>query len=147
MTPSASNTLDPVNQKLETKIMELELQVVNYEREIRHLKTTYKNLFDSITSNRANAKLHNLIYENAKLRAHVFKKTSESMNNTSGTSVTPQVDKPKLSAITHFPKKLHASIPSHSVPQPKEFIVVKHSNVIAPGMFKIDPSQTFRVDL
>ncbi|GJX95746.1 retrovirus-related pol polyprotein from transposon TNT 1-94 [Tanacetum coccineum] len=147
ITPSASNTLDPLNQKLETKIVELEFQVVNYEREIRHLKTTYKNLFDSITSNRANAKLHNLIYENAKLRAQVFEKTSESMNNTSGTSVTPQVDKPKLSAVTPFPKKLHASIPSHSVPQPKEFNVVKHSNVIAPGMFKIDPSQTSRVDL
>ncbi|GJT03757.1 retrovirus-related pol polyprotein from transposon TNT 1-94 [Tanacetum coccineum] len=93
--------------------MELEFQVVNYEREIRHLKTTYKNLFDSITSNRANAKLHNLIYENAKLRAQIFENTS----------------------------------PSHSVPQPKEFNVVKHSNVIAPGMFKIDPSQTSRVDL
>nr|GEW45357.1 hypothetical protein [Tanacetum cinerariifolium] len=51
-TPSASNTLDPLNQKLETKIVELEFQVVNYEREISHLKTTYKNLFDSITSNR-----------------------------------------------------------------------------------------------
>ncbi|GKD01274.1 hypothetical protein Tco_1171548 [Tanacetum coccineum] len=147
ITPSASNTLDPLNQKLETKIMELEFQVVNYEREIRHLKTTYKNLFDSITSNRANAKLHNLIYENAKLRAQIFENTSASMNNTSGTSVTPQVDKPKLSAVTPFPKKLHASIPSHSVPQPKEFNVVKHSNVIAPGMFKIDPSQTSRVDL
>ncbi|GJU96872.1 retrovirus-related pol polyprotein from transposon TNT 1-94 [Tanacetum coccineum] len=147
ITPSASNTLDPLNQKLETKIVELELQVVNFEREIRHLKTTYKNLFDYITSNRENAKLHNLIYENTKLRARVFKKTFESINNTSGTSVTPQVDKPKLSAVTHFPKKLHASIPSHSVPQPKEFNVVKHSNVIAPGMFKIDPSQTSRVDL
>nr|GEZ07962.1 hypothetical protein [Tanacetum cinerariifolium] len=66
-TPSASNTLDPLNKKLEKKIMELEFQVVNYECEIRHLKTTYKNLFDSITSNQAHAKLHNLIYENAKL--------------------------------------------------------------------------------
>ncbi|GKB56324.1 hypothetical protein Tco_0912510 [Tanacetum coccineum] len=147
ITPSASNTLDPLNQKLETKIVELEFQVVNYEREIRHLKTTYMNLFDSIISNRANAKLHNLIYENAKLRAHIFENTSDSMNNTSGTSVTPQVDKPKLSVVTPFPKKLHASILSHSVPQPKELNVVKHSNVIAPGMFKIDPSQTSRVDL
>nr|GFD19803.1 hypothetical protein [Tanacetum cinerariifolium] len=69
------------------------------------------------------------------------------MNNTSGTSVTPQVDKPKLIAVTPYSKKLHASIPSHSVPQPREFNVMKHSNVIALGMFKIDPSQTFRVDL
>nr|GEW55344.1 retrotransposon protein, putative, unclassified [Tanacetum cinerariifolium] len=143
-TTSASNTLDPLNQKLETNIMELEFQVVNYEREIRHLKTMYKNLFDSITFKREHAKLHNLIYENAKLRAQLFKNTSESMSNTSGTSVTPQVVKPKLIVVIPYPKKLHASITSHSVPQPREFNVVKHSNVIAPRMFKIDPSQTSR---
>nr|GEV71308.1 hypothetical protein [Tanacetum cinerariifolium] len=69
------------------------------------------------------------------------------MNNTSGTSVTPHVDKPKLSVVTPHSKKLHVSIPSHSVPQPKEFNVIKHMNVMAPGMFKINPSQTSRVDL
>nr|GEZ03570.1 integrase, catalytic region, zinc finger, CCHC-type, peptidase aspartic, catalytic [Tanacetum cinerariifolium] len=42
---------------------------------------------------------------------------------------------------------LKASIPSHSVPQPREFNVVKHKNVITPGMFKINPSQTPKVDL
>nr|GEX00467.1 retrovirus-related Pol polyprotein from transposon TNT 1-94 [Tanacetum cinerariifolium] len=146
-TPSVSNTLDPLNQKLESKIVELEFQVVNYEHEISHLKTTYKNLFDSITSNRAHAKLHDLIYENAHLRAWVFQNTSESMKNTLGTSVTPHVDKPKLSAVTPHSKKLHASISSHSVPQPRKFNVVKHRNVIAPEMFKINPSQTCRVDL
>nr|GEV04452.1 hypothetical protein [Tanacetum cinerariifolium] len=146
-TPSASNTLDPLNQKLESKIVELEFQVVNYEREISHLKTTYKNLFDSIKSNRAHAKLHDLIYENAKLRAHLFENTSESVKNTSRTSVTPHVDKPKLSAVTPLSKKLHVSMSSHSIPQPREFNVVKHRNVIAPGMFKINPSQTPRVDL
>nr|GEV72824.1 retrovirus-related Pol polyprotein from transposon TNT 1-94 [Tanacetum cinerariifolium] len=44
------------------------------------------------------------------------------------TSVTHHVDKPKLSAITPHSKKLHVSMPSHSVPQPKEFNVVKHRN-------------------
>nr|GEW83713.1 hypothetical protein [Tanacetum cinerariifolium] len=146
-TPSASNTLDPLNQKLESKIVDLEFQVVNYEREISHLKTTYKNLFDSIKSNRAHAKLHDLIYKNAQLRARGFKNTSESMKNTLGTSVTPHADKLKLSVVTPLSKKLHASMPSHSVPQPREFNVVKHRNVITPGMFKINPSQMPRVDL
>nr|GEW72741.1 integrase, catalytic region, zinc finger, CCHC-type, peptidase aspartic, catalytic [Tanacetum cinerariifolium] len=81
------------------------------------------------------------------LRARVFENTSESMNNTLGTSVTPHVDKPKLSAVTPHSKKLHASIPSHSVTQPKEFNVVKHRNVITPRMFKINPSQTSRIYL
>nr|GEW41165.1 retrovirus-related Pol polyprotein from transposon TNT 1-94 [Tanacetum cinerariifolium] len=95
-TPSASNTLDLLNRKLESKIVELEFQVVNYERENSHLKTTYKNLCDSITSNRAHAKLHNLIYENAQLRAWVFENTSEFMNNTSGTS---ECDCPRMFKI------------------------------------------------
>nr|GEX87095.1 hypothetical protein [Tanacetum cinerariifolium] len=60
--------------------------------------------------------------------------------------MTPQVDKPKLIAVTPYSKKLHASIQAHYIPQPREFNVVKHCNVIAPGLFKIDPSQTFRVD-
>nr|GEW93545.1 hypothetical protein [Tanacetum cinerariifolium] len=69
------------------------------------------------------------------------------MKNTSGTSVTSHGDKPKLSVVTLLSKKLHASMPSHSVPQPREFNVIKHRNVIAPGMFKINPSQTPMVDL
>nr|GFA44975.1 integrase, catalytic region, zinc finger, CCHC-type, peptidase aspartic, catalytic [Tanacetum cinerariifolium] len=112
-----------------------------------HLKTTYKNLFDSIKFNRAHAKLHDLIYKNAQLRAWGFENTSESMKNTSRTSVTSRVDKPKLSAVTPHSKKLHALTQSHSVPQPKEFNVMKHRNVVAPEMFKINPSQTPRVDL
>nr|GEY31333.1 ribonuclease H-like domain-containing protein [Tanacetum cinerariifolium] len=146
-TLSALNTLDPLNKKLESKIVELEFQVVNYEREISHLKTTYKYLFDSITSNRAHVKLHELIYENVQLRAGVFENTSKSMKNTPGTSVTPHVDKPMLSVVTPHSKKLYASIMSHSVPQPREFNVMKHKNVLAPGMFKINLSQTPRVDL
>nr|GFB00266.1 hypothetical protein [Tanacetum cinerariifolium] len=106
-----------------------------------------ENLFDSIKSNRAHAKLHDLIFEDAKLKARLFKNTSESVKNTLGTSVTPHVDKPKLSVVTPLSKKLHVSMSSHSVPQPREFNVVKHRNVIAPGMFKINPSQTPRVDL
>nr|GEX59256.1 retrovirus-related Pol polyprotein from transposon TNT 1-94 [Tanacetum cinerariifolium] len=117
------------------------------ERSQGHLKTTYKNLFDFIKSNWAHAKLHDLIFENAKLRAQLFKNTSESVKNTSGTSVTPHVDKPKLSAVTPLSKKLHVPMPSHSVPQPREFNVVKHRNVIALEMFKINPSQMPRVDL
>nr|GEY48296.1 hypothetical protein [Tanacetum cinerariifolium] len=100
-TPSASITLDPLNQKLKSKIVELEFQV---------------------------------------LRARGFENTSESIKTTSGTSVTPHVDKHKLSVVTPLSKKFHASMPSHSVPQPREFNVVKHRIVIALGMFKINPS-------
>nr|GEY33757.1 hypothetical protein [Tanacetum cinerariifolium] len=72
---------------------------------------------------------------------------TSSVKRFQGTSVTPHVDKPKLNAVTPVSKKFHVSMPSHFVPQPREFNVMKHRNVIAPGMFKINPSQTPRVDL
>ncbi|GJT28525.1 hypothetical protein Tco_0908800 [Tanacetum coccineum] len=47
-TQCASNTLDLVSQKLKDENVSLESQVLNYAKENAHLKTTYKNLFDSI---------------------------------------------------------------------------------------------------
>nr|GEX30603.1 hypothetical protein [Tanacetum cinerariifolium] len=90
-----------------------------------HQETVYRNLVDQV----------------AQLRARVFENTSESMKNASRTSVAPHVDKPKLSAVTPHSNKLQASILSHSVPQPREFNIMKHRIVIAPVMFKINPSQ------
>nr|GEY53874.1 putative ribonuclease H-like domain-containing protein [Tanacetum cinerariifolium] len=75
------------------------------------------------------------------------KRLQAQLRDLKGTSVTPQADKPKLIAVSPYSKKLHASILSHSVPQPREFNVMNHRNVIAPGMFKIDSSQTSRVDM
>nr|GFA65839.1 hypothetical protein [Tanacetum cinerariifolium] len=138
--------LDRTKEKLELCIIKKEKECVVLWNNC-HLKTTYKNLFDSIKSNWAHAKLHDLIFEIAKLRAWLFEKSSKSMKNTSWTSVTSHGDKPKLSAITPLSKKLHASMSSHSVPQPKEFNIVKYRNVIAPIMFKINPSQMPRVEL
>nr|GFA59426.1 hypothetical protein [Tanacetum cinerariifolium] len=47
---SVSDTRNPLSQKLENKNVELEFQVLNYARENAHLKATYKNLFDSIST-------------------------------------------------------------------------------------------------
>ncbi|GJR71938.1 hypothetical protein Tco_0084303 [Tanacetum coccineum] len=47
-TQCASNTLDPLSQKLDDENVALEFQVKNLQRENEHLKSTYKNLFDSI---------------------------------------------------------------------------------------------------
>nr|GFB98676.1 hypothetical protein [Tanacetum cinerariifolium] len=72
------DTLNPLSQKLENENVELEFQVLNYAKGNAHLKTTYKNLFDSISVSRTQTKtiiaslqnkLHKTIYENAKLRA------------------------------------------------------------------------------
>ncbi|GJZ20514.1 hypothetical protein Tco_0557104 [Tanacetum coccineum] len=94
-TPCVSDTLDPMPEKLENENVELEFQVRNYEKENAHLKTAYKNLFDFINVTRAQNKLiidslqnklHDTIYENAKLRAQLFDKVSEQKDTTKGTS-------------------------------------------------------------
>ncbi|GKA08697.1 hypothetical protein Tco_0688028 [Tanacetum coccineum] len=55
-TQCASKTLDPLSQKLEDENVSLEFQVLNYAKENAHLKTTYKNLFDSIKVTQAQTK-------------------------------------------------------------------------------------------
>ncbi|GKB85682.1 hypothetical protein Tco_0957954, partial [Tanacetum coccineum] len=95
-TPCESDTLDSLSQKLENENVELEFQVLYNAKENAHLKTTYKNLFDSInvtraqtktTTNSSQQKLRDTKYENAKLRAQLFDKVSEQKDITKGKSV------------------------------------------------------------
>ncbi|GKC39862.1 hypothetical protein Tco_1052246 [Tanacetum coccineum] len=187
-TPGVSNTLDPLSQKLENENVELEFQVVNYVREIEHLKATYKNLFDSISMTRTQTKsiidslqdkLHDTVYENSKLRAQLFDKVSEQKDTNKGTSVNTkfasqsilgkpflqpirnnfvvrqpnafQSERPKFSN-NRIPQKvdktndLSKPVTSNTVPITKEYKVVENDNVIAPGMFRIDPRKTSRED-
>ncbi|GKE80771.1 hypothetical protein Tco_1550771, partial [Tanacetum coccineum] len=155
-TPCVSNTLDPLSQKLKNENIELEFQVRNYERENAHLKTTYKNVFDSIKVTRAQTKaiidslqdkLHDMIYENAKLRVQLFDKVFEQKDTTRGTSANtkfakqsilgkpPSSSRPKLYAITPLPKStafpkvgetnaLSKHVTSNSVPSSHESTVV-----------------------
>ncbi|GJW43424.1 hypothetical protein Tco_0072223 [Tanacetum coccineum] len=125
-----SNTLDPLPQKLENENVELEFQVQNYEKENAHLKTTYKNLFDSIKVTRAQTKaiinslqdkLHDTIYENAKLRARLFDKVGKS-------------------------NALSKPVTSNSAPSSRESSVVNNEKVIALGIFRINPFKASRVD-
>nr|GEW09458.1 retrovirus-related Pol polyprotein from transposon TNT 1-94 [Tanacetum cinerariifolium] len=122
-TSCVSNTLNPLSQKLENENVELEFQVLNYAKENAHLKTTYKNLFDSISVSRTQTKtiissLQHELYENAKLRAQLFKKVYVQKDNT--------------------------RVTSNSIPTPQESKVVKNDKVIAPGMFRINPFKTSR---
>nr|GEU49435.1 retrovirus-related Pol polyprotein from transposon TNT 1-94 [Tanacetum cinerariifolium] len=104
--------------------VELEFQVLNYAKANAHLKTTYKNLFDSIFVTHTQSKtiidslqnkLHNTIYENAKLRAQLFDKVSDQKDTKRG-----------MSANTKFAK---------------QSILGKPPTV---GMFRINPFKPFR---
>ncbi|GKD44241.1 hypothetical protein Tco_1268886 [Tanacetum coccineum] len=101
-TPCVSDTLDPLIQKLKNENVELEFQIRNYEKENAHLKAVYKNLFDSINVTQTQTKtiidclqtkLHDTIYENAKLRAQLFDKVSEQKDTTRGMSANTKFAK------------------------------------------------------
>nr|GEV16861.1 copia protein [Tanacetum cinerariifolium] len=111
-------------QKLENENVKLEFQVLNYAKENAHLKTTYKNLFNSISVTRTRTKtiidslqnkLHDTIYENAKLRAHLFDKVSDQKDTTSGKSANTKFAKQSIlgkppKGRKHVSNKVKASV-------------------------------------
>nr|GEX55162.1 hypothetical protein [Tanacetum cinerariifolium] len=103
-TSSVSNTLDHLSQKLENENVELEFYVLNYAKENAYLKTTYKNLYDSISVTRTQTKtiieslqnkLHDTINENAKLRAQLFDQVSEQKDTTKDTNNAAKTRRPQ----------------------------------------------------
>nr|GEV33670.1 hypothetical protein [Tanacetum cinerariifolium] len=155
-TSCASDTLNPLNRKLENENVELEFQVLNYAKENAHLKTTYKNLFDSISVIRTQTKpiiaslqkkLHDTIYENAKLRAQLFDKVFNQKDTTIGKSVNTKFAKQSILGKPPKVGEIHAlskPVTSNSIPTPQESKVVKNDKVIAPGMFRINPFKPSR---
>nr|GEW08420.1 hypothetical protein [Tanacetum cinerariifolium] len=155
-TSSVSDTQNLLSHKLENENVELEFQVLNYARENAHLKATYKNLFDSISVSRAQTKtiiaslqneLQSNIYKNAKLRTQLFKKVSDQKDNTLVTSENTKFAKQPI--VENLPKvgktnALSKPVISNSVSTPQESKSVNNHKVIAPGMFRINPSKTSR---
>nr|GFA93906.1 hypothetical protein [Tanacetum cinerariifolium] len=121
-----------------------------------HLKTTYKNLFDSISVTQTQTKtiidslknkLHDTIYENAKLRAQLFDKVSDQKNTACDTSANTKfakqsiLRKPPKVGQTHA---LSKPVTSNSIPTPQGSKVMKSDKVIASGMFRINPFKPSR---
>nr|GEY11240.1 retrovirus-related Pol polyprotein from transposon TNT 1-94 [Tanacetum cinerariifolium] len=126
------------------------------DEENAHLKATYKNLFDSISVSRAQTKtiiaslqneLQSNIYKTAKLRTQLFKKVSDQKNNTQDTSKNTKFAKQPI--VENLPKvgktnALSKPVTSNSVSTQQEPKSVNNDKVIAPGMFRINPSKTSR---
>nr|GFD03094.1 hypothetical protein [Tanacetum cinerariifolium] len=142
--------------KLKNANVELEFHVFNYARENAHLKTTYKNLFDSISVSRVQTKskiaslqneLQSNIYKNAKLRTQLFKKVSDQKDNTQDTSKNTKFAKQPIGE--NFPKvsktnALSKPVTSNSVSSSQEPKGVNNDKMISLGMFRINPSKTSR---
>nr|GEY89019.1 retrovirus-related Pol polyprotein from transposon TNT 1-94 [Tanacetum cinerariifolium] len=121
-TSSVSDTRNSLSQKLEKENVELEFQVLNYARENAHLKATYKNLFNSIS-------------------------VSDSKDNTQNMSENTMFAKqPTVENLLKVGKTnaLSKPVTSNSVSTPQESKGVNNDKVIAPGMFRINPSKTCR---
>nr|GEU29655.1 hypothetical protein [Tanacetum cinerariifolium] len=88
-----------------------------------------------------------MIYENAKLRASLFKKVSVQKDNTRGTSTNTKFAKQSILGKPPKVGEMHAlskPVTSKSVPTPQESKVVNNDKVISPGMFRINPFKTSR---
>nr|GEU94591.1 retrovirus-related Pol polyprotein from transposon TNT 1-94 [Tanacetum cinerariifolium] len=144
------------------KALELEIErllravVLNYAKENAHLKTTYKNLFDSISVTRTQTKtiidslqnkLQDTVYENAKLRAQLFDKVSDQKDTACGTSENTKFVKQSILGKPPKVGEIHALsklVTSNSIPTPQGSKVMKNVELIAPGMFRINPFKTSR---
>nr|GFC09161.1 hypothetical protein [Tanacetum cinerariifolium] len=87
------------------------------------------------------------IYKNAKLRTQLFKKVSDKKDNIQDTSKNTKFAKQPI--MENLPKvgktnALSNPVTSNSVSSPQETKSVNNDKVIAPGMFRINPSKTSR---
>ncbi|GKC32382.1 hypothetical protein Tco_1039676 [Tanacetum coccineum] len=142
-TTCVSDTLDPSFQKLENENVELEFQIKNYAKENAYLKSSYKNLFDSINVTRAQTKgitdslqnkLNDMIYENMKLRARLSDKVSEQKDTTKGTSANTKFANQSTSGTKLYPVTLFSK--SKIIPK-----VVETNDLINP--FKTSKEDKF----
>nr|GEV79279.1 retrovirus-related Pol polyprotein from transposon TNT 1-94 [Tanacetum cinerariifolium] len=146
---------DKAYKDMQQKIERLQAQLGDL-KENAHLKTTYKNMFDSIFVSRTQTKtiiaslqheLQNTIYENAKLRAQLFKKVSDQKDNNRGMSTNTKFEKQSILGKPPMFGETHAlsnPVTSNSIPITQESKVVKNGKVIASGMFRFNPFKTSR---
>nr|GEZ16641.1 hypothetical protein [Tanacetum cinerariifolium] len=144
-------------ERLQAQLGDLkEFQVFNYAKENAHLKTTYKNLFDSISVSRVQTetKITSLqnelqcnINKNAKLRTQLFKKVSDAKEKTQDLSKNTKFAKQPIAEI--LPKigetnALSKPVTSNSVSTPQVSKGMNNAKLIAPGMFRISPDKVSR---
>ncbi|GJY65421.1 retrovirus-related pol polyprotein from transposon TNT 1-94 [Tanacetum coccineum] len=128
-TQCASDTLDPLSQKLEDENVSLEFQVSEQK------DTTKGTSVNTKFSNQSTLGKPSL----QPIRNHHVVRQPNSF----------QTERPKSLKIRVLPKVVESNdlskpITSNSVPNTKESRVVENDKVIAPGMFRINPFKTFR---
>ncbi|GJU26706.1 retrovirus-related pol polyprotein from transposon TNT 1-94 [Tanacetum coccineum] len=152
----------PIVNQVDTRVINFEKQFLKEAAKfVGDFKSLAKEADESLDMNKV------LEYENERLlrevlRAQLFGKFSKQNDAMKGTSANTKFAKPstsgtKLYSVTPFQKTrfipkvvkkhdLTKLVTSHSLPKTQESKVVKTEKVIAPGMFKINPTMHSRVD-
>nr|GEW17653.1 hypothetical protein [Tanacetum cinerariifolium] len=148
---------DKAYNDMQQKIKRLQAQLGDLKgKKNVHLKTTFTNLFGTISMTRTQTKtiiaslqhkLHDSIYENANLRTQLFKKVYVQKDNTRGMSTNTKFAKQSIlgkSPTLGETYALSKPVTLNSVPTPQESKFEKNDKVNAPGMFRINPFKTSR---
>ncbi|GJT64117.1 hypothetical protein Tco_1015597 [Tanacetum coccineum] len=160
------------NVSLESQVLCYAKENAHFKTTYKNLFDSFKvkqaqtnSIIDSLQK-----QLYDTIYENAKLRVQLFNKVSKTKGTTKGTRTNTwftkqsilgkshsSSHKPKLYSVTPFLKSsvlpkvdktnaLSKPVTSNSEPSTRESKVVQTVNVIAPRIFRINPSNTSRED-
>nr|GEV18608.1 Gag-Pol polyprotein [Tanacetum cinerariifolium] len=147
-----NSVVDTSNLKTELEpYKDMQQKIERLQAQLRDLKGKGKDTSCiSDTLNPLSQKLeneNNTIYENAKLRAQLFKKVYVQKDNKRGTSTDTRFAKQSILGKPSKIGEIHAlskPVTSNSVSTPQESKVVKNDKVIALGMFRINPFKTSR---
>ncbi|GJS37858.1 hypothetical protein Tco_0536240 [Tanacetum coccineum] len=125
-----SDTLDPLPQKHENENVELEFQVLNYEKENAHLKTTYKNVFDSINVTRAQTKTVSEPKDTTKVTSNSAPSSRESNVVNNEKVIAPgifRINPFKASRVTNFVPNKHvkASVRTKPITVSQPHVITK----------------------
>nr|GEU59902.1 retrovirus-related Pol polyprotein from transposon TNT 1-94 [Tanacetum cinerariifolium] len=147
----AYNDMQKKIERLQAQLGDLkEFQVLNYAKENAHLKTTYKNLFNSISVTRTQNKtlidslqnkLQDMIYENAKLRAQLFDKVFDQKDTACGKSLNTKFAKQSILGKPPKVGKTYAlsnPVTSNSILISQESKVMKNDKVIQICLWCVD---------
>nr|GFA63062.1 hypothetical protein [Tanacetum cinerariifolium] len=138
-TSCVSDTQHQVFQKLKNANVELEFQVFNYARENALLKTTYKNLFDSISVTRLKLKQKLLL---CKMNYNAI--SIKMLSLECSYSRRFLIKKTTLRIRVGETNALSKPVTFNSVSKPPVSKGVNNDKVIALGMFRISPDKISR---
>ncbi|GKA06962.1 hypothetical protein Tco_0686186 [Tanacetum coccineum] len=154
----------PIVNQVDARVQDFEIQFLQEAAKfVRDFQSLANEADESLAKNkaleleverllRAVNKLHDTIYENAKLRAQLFDKVSDQKDTSKDNLMHFNMNVKMLQKLEFLKKvdKMHDlsnPVTSNSIPTTKESKVVDNDKVIAPGMFRINSFMNSREEI